>query len=109
MISWSHIPMFGKIPRRLAQQLSIFSVLRKARLSSCGILDNRCQKNLQMKMVCFNRVEMTNQNDLPKIGAPATRALQSTGITRLKQLTKVTEAELLQLHGMGPKAVRILR
>jgi hypothetical protein len=47
--------------------------------------------------------------DLPKIGAPAQRALESAGITTLKQLTDVTEAELLQLHGMGPKAVRILR
>ena len=47
-------------------------------------------------------------HDLPKTSAPAQRALQSAGITALEQLTKVTEAELLQLHGMGPKAVRIL-
>lgn len=46
--------------------------------------------------------------DLPKTGAPAQRALESAGITTLKQLTNITEAELLQLHGMGPKAVRIL-
>lgn len=50
-----------------------------------------------------------NRSDLPKTGAPAQRALESAGITTLKQLTNVTEAELLQLHGMGPKAVRILR
>ncbi len=48
-------------------------------------------------------------SDLPKIGAPAQRALQNIGITQLKQLTKVTEAELGQLHGMGPKALGILR
>jgi len=48
-------------------------------------------------------------NDLPKTSAPAQRALESAGITTLKQLTEVPEAELLQLHGMGPKAVRILR
>lgn len=48
-------------------------------------------------------------SDLPKIGAPAQRALQSAGITKLPQLTKVTEAELGQLHGMGPKALGILR
>ena len=51
---------------------------------------------------------MTQTSDLPKIGAPATRALQSIGITELKQLTKVTEAELLQLHGFGPRALGIL-
>ena len=52
---------------------------------------------------------MSPASDLPKIGAPATRALQSIGIARLEQLTKVTEAELLQLHGFGPKALRILQ
>ena len=49
------------------------------------------------------------QNNLPKIGTPAQRALTAAGITKLEQLTTVTEAELLQLHGMGPKALRILR
>ena len=51
---------------------------------------------------------MTNSN-FPKISAPATRALEAAGYTTLKQLTKVTEAELAQLHGMGPKALGILR
>ena len=48
-------------------------------------------------------------NDLPKTSAPAQRALTAAGITKLEQLTAVTEAEIMQLHGMGPKAVRILR
>ena len=53
---------------------------------------------------------MTSQvSDLPKIAAPAQRALQSAGIHSLKQLTKVTEAELLQMHGMGPNALGKLR
>ncbi len=46
---------------------------------------------------------------LPKISAPAMRALDAAGYTTLKQLTRVTEAELAQLHGMGPKALGILR
>jgi uncharacterized protein YdhG (YjbR/CyaY superfamily) len=45
----------------------------------------------------------------PKIGAPATRALATAGYSHLEQLTKVTESELSQLHGMGPKALGILR
>lgn len=45
----------------------------------------------------------------PNIGSPATRALEAAGYTKLKQLTKVSEAELGKLHGMGPKALRILR
>jgi uncharacterized protein YdhG (YjbR/CyaY superfamily) len=48
-------------------------------------------------------------NGFPKIGAPATRALEAAGYSRLEQLTKVTEAEVSQLHGMGPKALGILR
>jgi len=53
--------------------------------------------------------ETRTDNDLPRIGAPATRALEAAGYTSLKQLTKVSEAELGQLHGMGPKALGILR
>ena len=44
-----------------------------------------------------------------EIGRPATQALEAAGYSRLEQLTKVTEKELLKLHGVGPKAVRILR
>lgn len=50
-----------------------------------------------------------SSSDLPKISVPARRALESVGVTTLKQLTDFTEAELLMLHGMGPKAIRILR
>lgn len=47
---------------------------------------------------------------LPRgIGRPATRALGGIGITKLKDLTKATEAQLMALHGFGPKALRILK
>ena len=45
---------------------------------------------------------------LPKIGAPATRALADAGYTSLRQLASVPRSELAKLHGMGPKALRIL-
>ncbi len=48
-------------------------------------------------------------DDLPRVGAPARRALTGAGITRLDQLTERTEAELAGLHGMGPKALGLLR
>lgn len=48
-------------------------------------------------------------SDLPKTSAPATRALVDAGYTQLAQLTQVSAADLLKLHGMGPKAIRILR
>ena len=53
---------------------------------------------------------MSGEEALPAgIGGPATRALTLAGYERLEQLTEVTEREVLQLHGVGPKAVRILR
>jgi hypothetical protein len=49
------------------------------------------------------------KTDFPHtIGNPARQALEAAGYTRLKQLSKVSEAELSRLHGMGPKALRIL-
>lgn len=48
--------------------------------------------------------------DLPaNIGAPATRALTAAGYTRLSQLANVPTAELKKLHGVGPKALRLLQ
>jgi hypothetical protein len=49
------------------------------------------------------------QTDLPKLAAPARRALLAAGYTRLEQLTEVSEAEVMELHGMGPNALRALR
>jgi predicted flap endonuclease-1-like 5' DNA nuclease len=47
-------------------------------------------------------------DELPKIGAPAARALNNAGYTSLRQLAGVPRAELAKLHGMGPKALRII-
>ncbi|GAB3992223.1 hypothetical protein GCM10029992_00640 [Glycomyces albus] len=45
----------------------------------------------------------------PEIGRPATRALSGAGWDTLDLIAAKSEAELLALHGVGPKAVRILR
>lgn len=42
------------------------------------------------------------------IGKVARRELALHGFTRYEQLTKVTSAKLLEIHGVGPKAIRIL-
>ncbi|HEX8391758.1 MAG TPA: hypothetical protein VF665_05295 [Longimicrobium sp.] len=50
------------------------------------------------------------EGDLPPtFPAPARRALAGAGLTRLEQIACVSERELLALHGMGPKGVRLLR
>jgi hypothetical protein len=47
-------------------------------------------------------------DELPKVGAPATRALHGAGYTSLRQLADVPRSDLAQLHGMGPKALGII-
>jgi hypothetical protein len=46
---------------------------------------------------------------LPKIGAPATRALTAVGLTTLEAVSAVPEAKLLAIHGVGPVAIARLR
>lgn len=56
------------------------------------------------------RKEAAENNAFPPgVARPALRALANAGYTDLGQLTRATEAELKQLHGMGPKALGILR
>ena len=42
------------------------------------------------------------------IGKVAARELALAGYTRYEQLTRVSKRTLLAIHGVGPKAVRIL-
>lgn len=50
-----------------------------------------------------------SEHELPKIGAPATRALRTHGVHSLEQAAVLGEQALLGMHGVGPKAIRILR
>ena len=43
-----------------------------------------------------------------RIGNVARRELALNGYTRYEHLTHVTPGDLLKIHGVGPKAVRIL-
>jgi hypothetical protein len=56
------------------------------------------------------RSRKKKESDLPaKLGAPAERALAGAGIKNLKHLTRSSEAEIKQLHGIGPNALAKLR
>jgi predicted flap endonuclease-1-like 5' DNA nuclease len=47
--------------------------------------------------------------DLPnEIGTTAARELSLNGITSLDQVARHSRQELLAIHGVGPKAIRIL-
>jgi DNA integrity scanning protein DisA with diadenylate cyclase activity len=52
----------------------------------------------------------SSKNDFPaKLAQPARRALAGAGYTNLAQLTKISEAEIKKLHGIGPNALKQLR
>ncbi|MDN3016535.1 RNA polymerase alpha subunit C-terminal domain-containing protein [Paenibacillus sp. BSR1-1] len=46
---------------------------------------------------------------LSLLSAPARRALENNGISTLRTLSKYSEKEILQFHGMGPASLPKLR
>jgi len=46
---------------------------------------------------------------LTLLSAPARRALENNNLTTLKALSKITEKEVLALHGIGPSSIPILK
>ncbi|MWB98702.1 hypothetical protein [Agromyces seonyuensis] len=46
--------------------------------------------------------------DLPPIGRPANSALLLAGITTLEAVAATGRPTLLAMHGVGPKAIRLL-
>ena len=76
--------------------------LRRAWLS-------RAPRRLADQVLAGSSAVAGSVGDLPRsIGNPATRALVGAGITTLDQVAERTTAELLALHGVGPRAIRIL-
>jgi hypothetical protein len=51
----------------------------------------------------------TPPHEAHAIGAPARRALAGAGITTWDAVDAAPDADLLALHGFGPRALRILR
>ena len=47
--------------------------------------------------------------ELPKTSKPAARAFEAAGITSLEEAANTGIAGLQQLHGVGPKVLRILQ
>jgi hypothetical protein len=56
------------------------------------------------------KLQATPGCDLPDgLSQPAMRALFAVGCYRLEQVVLLREADLLRLHGFGPRAMLILR
>lgn len=52
---------------------------------------------------------MDARRPLPRIGAPAVRALAEAGVHDLDDAEEFGLDALAALHGVGPKAIRLLR
>lgn len=71
---------------------------------------SRAPKRLVAQAAAADTATAGGVGDLPKaIGRPTTQALTAAGITTLAGVAELTEAELRAMHGVGPKAVDILR
>lgn len=46
---------------------------------------------------------------LKKLAKPAQRAILSTGVTTLEQLSIMTEKEVSNLHGIGKNALQVIK
>ena len=69
----------------------------------------RAPKRLASALAEADTVSAGEVGDLPSgIGRPATRALAGAGVTTLDDVATRSGRELLALHGVGPRAVRIL-
>jgi hypothetical protein len=62
-----------------------------------------------MKTIRSTRTSVQQEGELPKLAAPAQRALAAAGVRALGQLTKFSEDEIKQLHGIGPNALKELK
>lgn len=46
---------------------------------------------------------------LQKLAKPAQRAIRSLGITTIEQLSKYSEKQVIELHGLGKNAMNIIK
>ena len=95
-------PIGIRIPLSDLNGLALNYLVRRAWFS-------RAPKRLAASLAVSEAASPGEVCDLPSsIGRPATRALAGAGITTLDDAAARSEQELLALHGVGPKAVRIL-
>ena len=53
--------------------------------------------------------EINQYNPFNKLSQPAQRALANAGIKTLDDLAKITQKELMRLHGVGPASLPVLQ
>ncbi len=84
-----------------------FSVYKEGKGSVQFPLDQPFPIDLVERVIEYRAREL--RNELPYIGRPAASAFAEVGITKASHLEGWSEKELLALHGVGPKAIRLLK
>ena len=80
---------------------SLLSKLIKARISQCPV------KQGKVNLAKYEKLE--SYWKAIGIAAPARRALVDAKLLTIADLKKITETKLIELHGMGPNALKILK
>ncbi len=106
----NHIGVYATPSGHAAFQKEL-SAYKQGRGSVQFPLDQPMPLDLIKRIVKF-RVQQQDEpvtDFLAGLSAPARRALQNNGIKTVKDLSKLTEAEVLQLHGIGKTAIPVLQ
>jgi uncharacterized protein YdhG (YjbR/CyaY superfamily) len=85
---------------------TLIKKLVKARLAQEA---ERAAEHAAKKRPVKPRATKASASDLPKLAAPARRALEAAGLTSLAKLSKKGETYVADLHGMGPNALATLK
>src|SRR3954468_2230559 len=82
-----------------------FDQHQRLALSACGVSEIAAHRHpVNVRGRTF--MDKSTGSDLPKLAAPAQRALASVGINKLEDLVSFTEDEIMELHDMGPNAMQ---
>ncbi|MFT3944668.1 MAG: DUF1801 domain-containing protein [Ancrocorticia sp.] len=84
-----------------------FSAYKQGKGSVQFPLDQPFPTDLVKRVIEYRTREL--RDELPYIGRPAASAFAEVGITKVSHLEGWAEKELLALHGVGPKAIRMLK
>lgn len=76
----------------------------KSRTNICPLTSSKRKRNAADKLAA-----KVKEGFPPGVAQPALRALAAAGYTRLDQLARIREEDLAKLHGIGPKAIRLIR
>ena len=109
-------PIDKPMPLRLITQIVKYRVnenldqaLMKKKLKTCAIGHHFVKSSDSPSCPICAREGKASPGFLTTLSAPAMRALENAGITTLKKLSRYTEKDILELHGMGPGSMPKLR